>query len=84
MKRLWILVVIFFVIYWAVSLSSCQHEDDYKYFLIKVDSVFVPEPVISNNAFEMEFFGYIGYNGCYGFSEFVLEKQNNFLLSAQV
>ena len=38
--------------------------------------MYIPETIVPNKAFDMEFFGYIGHNGCYSFSEFVLEKQN--------
>lgn len=28
----------------------------------------------------MEFYGYVGHNGCYSFSKFILERQNNIIL----
>ena len=59
--------------------SSCEkvQEPDYEFFLIKVDSVQVPENIIANEAFEIVFYGTVGTNGCFRFSEFRTEKQNN-------
>jgi len=56
--------------------TSCERDEDYDYFRIQVDSVYIPEPVFANQPFEVEFYGYIGHNGCYSFSEFVSEKQS--------
>ncbi len=68
------------VIFLSGYFSSCQKDEDYEYFLIQVDSVSIPETILANQSFELEFFGYIGYNGCYSFSEFVSEKQNKTIL----
>ena len=76
MKKTGSLAMVIFALYWAGSLTSCQQENDPEHFLIKIDSVYIPETIIPNEAFEIEFFGYIGHNGCYSFNEFVLNNQN--------
>ncbi len=68
------------MIFLSGHFSSCQKDEDYEYFLIQVDSVSIPETILANQSFELEFFGYIGHNGCYSFSEFVSEKQNRTIL----
>lgn len=57
--------------------SSCEKEEDYNYFLIQTDSISIPETILADQPFEVEFFGYIGPNGCYSFSEFISAKQEN-------
>jgi len=57
--------------------SSCHKEEDYNYFLIQTDSISIPETILASQPFEVEFFGYIGPNGCYRFSEFTREKHEN-------
>lgn len=81
MKKPGILAMVLFALYWAGSLASCQQENDSERFLIKIDSVHIPESIVPNEAFDIEFFGYIGHNGCYSFSEFVLEKQNQLVMA---
>ncbi len=59
---------------------SCKKENEpnYEYFLIKVDSVNVPESITANTPFEIDFFGTIGTNGCFQFSQFetnIFEKE---------
>ena len=39
-------------------------------FLIKVDSIHCPDTVTENTRFDIEFFGIIGFNGCYSFKTF--------------
>lgn len=58
---------------------SCKKEIDteYNYFLIPMDSVAVPDTVKTNKPFDIAFFGLVGTNGCYSFSEFVVQKQDN-------
>jgi hypothetical protein len=78
------IVKIVFVVSFAAGLaaffSSCQNDDDYEYYMIEVDSVYITEPVIANQIFDLEFFGYVGHNGCYSFSKFVLERQSNIII----
>ena len=64
---------------------SCEDPNapDYEYFLIKVDSVLIPEIILANVTFEIQFSGLIGHNGCYRFSEFKTEKQGeNIIIEA--
>jgi hypothetical protein len=80
MKIIQKLMIAGLMIYLSGHFSSCQKDEDYEYFLIQVDSVSIPETILANQPFELEFFGYIGHNGCYSFSEFFSEKQNKTIL----
>jgi len=80
MKTIRNLLIIGLAIYFSGCFSSCQKDEDYEYFIIQVDSVSIPETILANQPFGLEFFGYIGHNGCYSFSEFVLEQQTKAIL----
>lgn len=56
----------------CAMLASCGNDDSEAYsdFLIKVDSIHCPDSVTSNTRFDIEFFGVIGFNGCYSFKTF--------------
>jgi len=75
MKIIRYLLIAGLLIYFSGHFFSCQKDEDYRYFLVQVDSVYISEPVRANQSFEVEFFGYIGHNGCYSFHEFIWEKQ---------
>jgi hypothetical protein len=54
-----------------LSLASCNKDlSTSSDFLIKVDSIKVPDTVTSSIPFEIEFFGTISYNGCVSFKTF--------------
>jgi len=55
---------------------SCKEEahPEYEQFLIRIDSVKVPESIVTNKPFDIEFYGTVGTNGCYKFREFKTEK----------
>jgi hypothetical protein len=48
-----------------------------KEFLIKVDSIHVPNVVSSNTPFDIAFFGTVGDNGCFRFEAFRQNFNNN-------
>jgi hypothetical protein len=52
--------------------ASCGDGDSggYSDFLIKVDSIHCPDSVMPNTRFDIEFFGVVGFNGCYSFKTF--------------
>ncbi|MCJ7446201.1 MAG: hypothetical protein MUO72_00760 [Bacteroidales bacterium] len=54
----------------CIHLNSCDRGRDYYQFLIKVDSIQVPKTITSGIPFDITFFGTIGGNGCYSFSNF--------------
>jgi hypothetical protein len=60
-------------------LSSCEDEDEpnYESFLIQIDSIQIPDNITINEPFDIRFYGTIGTNGCYQFSQFETEKQGN-------
>jgi hypothetical protein len=55
---------------YALFASCSNHPDTYSDFLIKVDSIHCPDTVTANTKFDIEFFGIIGFNGCYSFKTF--------------
>ena len=61
-----------------MKLSSCKNDsfsaNDY---LIKVDSIHSPDSVISNNPFDVVFFGIVGFNTCQQFKTFNTVYNNN-------
>lgn len=57
---------------------SCQNKPAAtEEYLIKTDSIVVPDTVRLNQSFQLAFFGTIGENGCYRFSRFHTEKNQN-------
>jgi hypothetical protein len=77
MKKIRTFLIASLVIYFFSHFSSCQKDEDYNYFRIQVHSVYIPESVLASQPFEVEFYGIVGYNGCYSFEKFVSEKQNH-------
>jgi len=63
----------------CVMIASCSNDDSggNSDFLIKVDSIHCPDSVTSNTRFDIEFFGLIGFNGCFSFKTFN-QHVNNF------
>ena len=63
----------------AYVLTACDdgHNDDYEAFMIKVDSIQLPESVNANESFDIVFFGTVGTNGCYQFSDFKTSISEN-------
>jgi len=65
------LVSIFTVTGFCLIFFSCRNDlSSNSDFLIHVDSIRVPETVIQAKSFDIEFFGVIGFNGCYSFKTF--------------
>ena len=80
MKKIRTFLIAAFLICFLAYFSSCQKDEDYNYFRIQVDSVYIPESVLASQPFEVEFYGIVGYNGCYSFEKFVSDKQNKTIL----
>lgn len=76
--------IIFFITLLILGfMYSCEDPNapDYEYFMIKVDSVKIPEIILANETFEIQLFGLIA--GCSWFSEFKTEKQGeNIIIEA--
>ncbi len=79
MKRYRIPVVVILLISLVMHLSSCRNHTAYEYFLIRVDSVNVPEAVFANEPFDLRFFGFVGSDGCHSFDRFIADKQDSLL-----
>jgi hypothetical protein len=62
------------------SFESCNHKPDYRSFLIKVDSIHIPDTLTANSPFDIDFFGTIGVDGCHSFSDFNIQQDNTDLL----
>jgi hypothetical protein len=60
------------VIALSAIIASCSNDDSggTSDFLIKVDSIHCPDSVVANTRFDIEFFGVIGFNGCFSFKTF--------------
>jgi hypothetical protein len=71
MKKYKTLIKFLSLILFCSFLLSC-HLDSYETgnFLIKVDSIRVPDVIVKNIPFDIEFFGTIGSNGCHRFEYF--------------
>ena len=71
--------LIFCFVFFSVVFFSCSKENEQVYdsFLIKVDSIGIQEKITAGEPFFIQFFGTIGTNGCYRFSEFKTEKQDS-------
>jgi len=56
----------------CVMIVSCSDDNSggNAHFLIKVDSIHCPDSVTANTPFDIEFFGVVGFNGCYSFKTF--------------
>jgi hypothetical protein len=58
--------------------GSCMNNSyTHQEFLVAVDSIHAPDTVNANIPFEIEFFGTIGWDGCYFFSKFNQVMSNN-------
>ena len=68
-----LIVVTFFYVLYSCKGGPYQVKD----FLIKVDSIQVPNAVASNTPFEIAFFGTVGVNGCFHFEAFRQNFNNN-------
>ena len=78
-----IICIFSFIILGFMFCCEDPNAPDYEYFMIKVDSVKIPEIILVNETFEIQFSGLIGHNGCYRFSEFKTEKQGeNIIIEA--
>lgn len=57
---------------------SCEEKDDNAdRFLIKVDSIQAPSEATMNIPFTIAFFGTVGTNGCYSFSDIVMNHSGH-------
>ena len=79
MRTFKIVTIIIFSILLLDILSSCEKENkiDFETFVIKVDSIQLPDHILANEPFDIDFFGTVGTNGCFQFSQFKTERQNN-------
>ena len=62
--------------------NSCDKNSDSSSFmyLIKVDSIKIPDHIKANTPFEIIPYGIVGINLCYSFSHFKAEKLNNLIV----
>jgi hypothetical protein len=65
------LISIFSIAGFCLIFFSCRNDlTSNSDFMIHVDSIRVPETVSQAESFDIEFFGVIGFNGCYSFKTF--------------
>ncbi|TAL67414.1 MAG: hypothetical protein EPN88_07580 [Bacteroidetes bacterium] len=78
MKKFKSVFVFLMVITVCFFLRSCFSEPySYEDFLIKVDSIHIPDTISLNIPFDIEFFGIIGFDGCHSFKTFNKSVKNN-------
>ncbi|HUX59375.1 MAG TPA: hypothetical protein VMV77_20550 [Bacteroidales bacterium] len=71
MKKIKSFFLFLMVITISFFLRSCLSEPySYQDFLIKVDSIQIPDTITLNIPFDIKFFGTIGFDGCYSFKTF--------------
>lgn len=60
-----------------ILLTSCERcEPRYEYFIVQVDSLYVPSLVSHNNTLYVYLYGFIGPDGCYSFSHFEAQRDS--------
>ena len=78
MKKIKSVFLFVLVITICFLLRSCLNESyTYEDFLIKVDSIHLPNSITLNIPFDIEFFGTVGFDGCYSFKTFNQTVKNN-------
>ena len=83
MKTIRLIKILSIVILASNLLVSCHHASGYQIFLIKVDSIQVPNALVAKESFDINFFGTIGSNSCFSFSSFNVKQENaNILIEA--
>jgi hypothetical protein len=79
------LITIFlsFITFCLILISCHKDPSGPELFLIKVDSIHVPNTILSNTPFDIDFFGTIGSNGCHKFESFQTSVNNtDFMIEA--
>lgn len=78
MKALTIGTILLAMLAVFTGVYSCKTDkNETNDFLIKVDSIKVPEKISSSVPFDIEFFGVIGFSRCYSFKTFNTVKNGN-------
>jgi len=79
MKPIKVLVIIICFLSSISMTNSCEKKSDSNSFmyLIKVDSIKIPDHINANTPFEITPYGIVGINLCFSFSHFKTEKLNN-------
>lgn len=80
MKRLNFPALILVSLFFSVFLTSCNDTENYKYFLVPVESITVPDEVNADEPFEVRLSGTVGLDGCSSFDRFITEKQDTLLM----
>lgn len=75
MKYLFFLSI-FILTAFSFSCSEADSKSEIQEFVIKVDSIQLPDSVAVNEQFDVIFFGTIGHNGCYSFADFVVSEDS--------
>lgn len=79
MKAFKEILVVFYLLFVTGILVSCEDSEnnEYKSFLVQVDSVEISNNIITDSPFDIEFYGTIGTDGCYEFSHFETSISDN-------
>jgi len=82
MKYLFYLSILIIAVF-SFSCSKADPTSETREFVIKVDSIQLPDSITLNQRFDVKFFGTIGNNGCYSFADFIVSEDSsslNFIL----
>jgi len=78
MKYLFYITILIFGGY-LVSCSKADPTAETREFVIKVDSIQLPDRIALNQRLDVKFFGTIGHNGCYSFADFIVLEDSSSL-----
>lgn len=73
-KHILILLLLSALIYLGCSKSDSPQVDNY---IIKIDSIVVPDTILFGNNLIVKFYGKVGENGCYAFYKFDVDYELN-------
>lgn len=85
MKRIKSLKILLVIIISGFFLISCNTKSYTHYsYLVKVDSIHVPQNLTANTPFVIDCFGFVGPDGCYSFESFnqVITTTNDIMVEA--
>ncbi len=80
MKKFNLPALVIILLIFSGFFTSCKDSDDYKYFLVPVEEVSLPEDISTEEPFEVRLSGTIGLDGCSSFDRFIAEIEDTTLL----
>lgn len=75
MRYLFYISIVIIAAY-SFSCSEANSTSEIQEFVIKVDSIQLPDSLVVNEQFDVKFYGNVGNNGCYSFADFVVSEDS--------